>query len=102
MMNTLVSRKCNPLSGSARVPGDKSMSHRALMLGGLAKEETIVSGLLDGEDVMNTADAMRALGARIVLGDDGLWRTFGAGTGNLREPDRVLDMGNSGTSTRLL
>lgn len=98
----LISRKVENFSGTARVPGDKSMSHRALMMGLLAKEETMISGLLDGEDVMDTAAACRALGARITEGDDGLWRVFGAGTGHLKEPDHVLDMGNSGTSTRLL
>jgi 3-phosphoshikimate 1-carboxyvinyltransferase len=98
----LISRKTTSFSGAVRVPGDKSISHRALMLGGLAKEETIISGLLTGEDVLHTGEAMRAFGAKIEAGDDGLWRTFGTGTGKLREPSKVLDMGNSGTSTRLL
>lgn len=98
----LTSRKCGPLSGTARVPGDKSMSHRALMLGALAKGETIISGLLEGEDVFDTAEAMRAMGAKVGKGSDALWRAYGVGTGNLKEPDRVLDMGNSGTSTRLI
>ena len=101
-MHPLSSRKSGPLSGSARVPGDKSMSHRALMFGALAEGETMISGLLEGEDVFNTAAAMRAMGAKIVKGDDGLWRCFGQGVGNLAEPAGVLDMGNSGTSTRLL
>jgi len=98
----LTSRRSGPLSGTARVPGDKSMSHRALMLAGLAQEETIIAGLLEGEDVINTAAAMRALGARIGAGDDGLWRVHGTGEKHLKAPDHVLDMGNSGTSTRLL
>ena len=98
----LISRKVGPLSGTARVPGDKSMSHRALMLGALAKGETMISGLLEGEDVFNTAEAMTAMGARISGGNDGLWRAHGVGTGRLKEPDRILDMGNSGTSTRLI
>lgn len=101
-MTKLVSRKTNRFSGAARVPGDKSMSHRALMLGGICKEETIISGLLEGEDVLRTAEAMRAMGARISRGGDGLWRCFGTGTGHLKSPDRMLDMGNSGTSARLL
>jgi 3-phosphoshikimate 1-carboxyvinyltransferase len=93
---------CGPLIGSARVPGDKSVSHRALILGGLAVGETLIHGLLEGEDVLNTAHAMKALGAKIHRGEDGIWHTFGVGTGHLREPDEILDMGNSGTSTRLL
>lgn len=78
------------------------MSHRSLMLGALAKEETIIHGLLEGEDVLDTAAAMRAMGARIENAQDGTWRIHGVGTGHLQEPDNVLDMGNSGTSTRLL
>lgn len=100
--NALSSRKSGPLSGTVRIPGDKSMSHRALMLGALAEGETMISGLLEGEDVYNTAAAMRAMGATITKGDDGLWRCFGVGLGNLIEPTEVLEMGNSGTSTRLL
>lgn len=98
----LTSHKARTFSGAARIPGDKSMSHRALMLGGLCKEETVISGLLEGEDVLCTAEAMRVMGARIGRGDDGLWRCFGTGTGHLKNPSRVLDMGNSGTSARLL
>ncbi len=93
-------RKSSALTGSVRIPGDKSISHRALMFGALAQGETIVSGLLEAGDVFSTAEALRAMGARVVMGDDGLWRIFG--TGLLNEPDRVIDMGNSGTSTRLL
>ncbi len=91
-----------PLHGNALIPGDKSISHRALMLGLLAEGETIISGLLEGEDVLDTAEACRLLGARISGGRDGLWRVHGAGIGNLKEPAKVIDMGNSGTSTRLL
>lgn len=98
----LMSRKSPTLSGNARVPGDKSMSHRALMFGALAEGETMISGLLEGEDVLHTASAMRAMGAKIRKSDDGLWRCFGQGIGNLTEPTEILDMGNSGTSTRLL
>ncbi|MFN3826497.1 MAG: 3-phosphoshikimate 1-carboxyvinyltransferase [Micavibrio sp.] len=98
----LISRKSGPLSGVTRIPGDKSISHRSLMFGALAEGETIISGLLEGEDVMNTASAMRALGARIIDDSDGLWRVHGIGVGNLKEPEDILDMGNSGTSTRLL
>lgn len=98
----MISSSCSPLEGTIRVPGDKSMSHRALMFGALAEGETMISGLLEGEDVFNTANAMRAMGAKIEKGGDGLWRCFGQGVGNLVEPSCVLDMGNSGTSTRLL
>ena len=99
---SLTSKKCSALRGSVRIPGDKSISHRAIMLGSLAVGETIISGLLEGEDVLATAAAMRAMGAKIEAGDDGLWRVHGVGVGGLHEPDQVLDMGNSGTSTRLL
>lgn len=98
----LISKKADPLSGVTKVPGDKSISHRALMFGALTIGETIISGLLEGEDVINTAEAMKALGAKIEQGNDGLWRTYGVGIGGLQEPDDVLEMGNSGTSTRLL
>lgn len=100
---SLVSHKIDaPLSGTVAVPGDKSMSHRALMLGGLAVGETVISGLLEGEDVLCTAAAMRCLGAEVEKDTGGLWHVYGTGIGGLREPDQVLDMGNSGTSTRLL
>lgn len=98
----LVSRRSGPLSGAIRVPGDKSISHRALMFGALAVGETRIEGLLEGEDVLNTAGALRALGAEIEKGADGIWRTRGRGVGGLAEPSRVLDMGNSGTAARLL
>lgn len=96
------SKKSGSLHGAARIPGDKSISHRALMLGALAVGETIISGLLEGEDVLATAEAMRQLGAKIYQSEDGLWHTYGVGIGGLREPSAVLDMGNSGTSARLL
>ncbi|MBX6323824.1 MAG: 3-phosphoshikimate 1-carboxyvinyltransferase, partial [Rhodospirillaceae bacterium] len=91
-----------PLHGVARVPGDKSISHRALMLGALAVGETVIHGLLEGEDVLRTAAAMRALGAVVEHEDGGLWRVAGRGIGGLREPEDVLDMGNAGTGARLL
>ena len=84
------------------MPGDKSISHRALMLGALAAGETEVGGLLEAEDVLATARVMTQLGAEIERGDDGLWRVQGRGLGGLVEPDDVLDMGNSGTGARLL
>jgi 3-phosphoshikimate 1-carboxyvinyltransferase len=91
-----------PLRGTVRVPGDKSISHRALMLSALAVGESQIEGLLTGEDVLATAAAMRAMGADIVRGDDGVWRVHGVGVGGLLQPESALDMGNSGTSTRLL
>lgn len=98
----LTSSKATPLKGTPTIPGDKSISHRALMFGGMAIGETIIHGLLEGEDVIRTADAMRAMGADITKDDAGIWHCHGVGIGGLQEPDQVLDMGNSGTSTRLL
>ena len=91
-----------PLTGKIRVPGDKSISHRSLMLGALAIGETRVSGLLEGEDVLATAAAMRAMGATINRTEEGTWHINGVGVGGLLQPAGALDMGNSGTSTRLL
>lgn len=91
-----------PLRGTVRVPGDKSISHRAVMLGGLAVGESRIEGLLEGEDVRATAAAMRAFGATVERAADGSWRTWGVGVGGLLQPAHPLDMGNSGTSTRLL
>ncbi|MCC2981348.1 3-phosphoshikimate 1-carboxyvinyltransferase [Sphingomonas sp. IC4-52] len=90
------------LQGRIRVPGDKSISHRALMLSALAVGESRIEGLLEGEDVLATAAAMRAMGATIIRSDDGIWRVHGVGVGGLLQPETALDMGNSGTSTRLL
>ena len=97
----LISRKAPALKGKIRVPGDKSMSHRALMLGAVASGETTVRGLLEAEDVVNTAKAMTALGARAKRGEDGVWRIRGVGVGGLRSPQEPLDFGNSGTGARL-
>ena len=91
-----------PLKGRIRVPGDKSISHRAIMLGALAVGETKVSGLLEGEDVLSTAAALRAMGATIERTGEGNWSIHGVGVGGLLQPQAALDMGNSGTSTRLL
>ncbi|MFW7267409.1 3-phosphoshikimate 1-carboxyvinyltransferase [Gluconacetobacter sp. Hr-1-5] len=91
-----------PLSGAVAVPGDKSISHRALMFAALARGETTITGLLEGEDVLRTAAAMRALGATVTRTAPGTWRVTGRGLGALQEPDDVLDMGNSGTAARLL
>ena len=91
-----------PLRGRMRVPGDKSISHRSIMLGALAVGETRVTGLLEGEDVLATAAAMRAMGATVERVGDGEWRVQGVGVGALLQPEGALEMGNSGTSTRLL
>jgi len=90
------------LRGRVAVPGDKSISHRALMLSALAVGESRIEGLLEGEDVLATAAAMRAMGADIVRGEDGVWTVHGVGVGGLMQPANALEMGNSGTSTRLL
>lgn len=91
-----------PLVGAVRAPGDKSISHRSLMLGAIAVGETVIHGLLEGEDVLHTAAAMRLLGAQADRDSDGVWRVRGVGLGALQEPVQVLDMGNSGTAARLL
>src|SRR5947208_3818660 len=98
----LTARRAGALKGRARVPGDKSISHRALISGALTVGETRISGLLEGEDVINTANAMRALGARVERTGEGAWRVFGVGVGGFRAPDGVLDFGNSGTGCRLV
>jgi 3-phosphoshikimate 1-carboxyvinyltransferase len=84
------------------VPGDKSISHRALILSAMTVGESTVAGLLEGEDVLNTAQAMRDLGARLVRGEDGLWRIHGVGVGGFATPEKPLDFGNSGTGCRLV
>jgi 3-phosphoshikimate 1-carboxyvinyltransferase len=89
------------LKGRVTVPGDKSISHRALMFGALAIGRTRVSGLLESEDVLNTAGAMRAFGASVARQDDGSWWVDGVGLGSLLEPETVIDYGNAGTGVRL-
>jgi 3-phosphoshikimate 1-carboxyvinyltransferase len=98
----LQARKSAGLRGSARVPGDKSISHRALILGALAVGETRITGLLEGEDVLNTAKAMRALGARVVRTGDFAWNVNGVGVAGFAAPGAPLDFGNSGTGCRLV
>ena len=93
---------CGPLKGCIRIPGDKSISHRALMFASLAVGKSEIRGLLEGEDVIATGKAMSAMGANISRGADNVWRVHGVGVGGLLEPEEPLDMGNSGTSTRLL
>jgi 3-phosphoshikimate 1-carboxyvinyltransferase len=93
--------RSGPLTGSLRPPGDKSISHRALMLGALAVGETAVDGLLEGDDVLATAAAMRAFGATVTRSAPGKWRINGLGVGGLLEPAGVIDYGNAGTGVRL-
>ena len=97
----LEARRSGPLSGTAKTPGDKSISHRALILGTLAVGETRIAGLLEADDVLRTAEAMRMLGGHIVKDGAGAWRVHGRGVGGLDEPRDVLDFGNSGTGARL-
>jgi len=101
-LHPLRSRPTGALSGVARVPGDKSVSHRSLMLGAVAVGETVIEGLLEGEDVLRTAEAMRRLGASALRRADGRWHVQGRGIGGLQEPGDVLDLGNAGTGARLL
>jgi 3-phosphoshikimate 1-carboxyvinyltransferase len=98
----LEARTSGPLTGKIRVPGDKSISHRALILGALAVGETRISGLLEGEDVLNTARAMRALGAKVDRTGDFAWSVRGVGVSGFAQPDAPLDFGNSGTGCRLV
>src|SRR5262245_20621743 len=98
----LTARRGGPLAGRARVPGDKSISHRALILGALAVGETRISGLLEGEDVINTARAMRTLGATVRPMGGGDWSVHGLGVGGFAAPAGALDFGNSATGCRLV
>ncbi|MBU6252031.1 MAG: 3-phosphoshikimate 1-carboxyvinyltransferase, partial [Alphaproteobacteria bacterium] len=82
--------RSGPLSGTVRVPGDKSISHRSLMLSALAVGESVIEGLLEGEDVLATAAAMRAMGAQITRGADRVWRVHGVGVGGLLQPESAL------------
>src|SRR5580704_1917195 len=98
----LTASRSGPLKGRVRVPGDKSISHRALILGALAVGETRIGGLLEGEDVLNTAKAVQALGAQVERSGAGEWRVRGVGVGGFAAPAQKLDFGNSGTGCRLM
>jgi len=100
-LTPLTSRQSGPVRGRAWVPGDKSISHRVLILGALTVGETTIGGILEGEDVLHTADVMRTLGARVERTGDQAWRVYGVGIGGFAQPDRTLDFGNSGTGVRL-
>ena len=97
----LTARQGGPIQGRVRVPGDKSISHRSLILGALTVGESTITGLLEGEDVLHTADVMRALGARVERTGDQAWRVNGVGIGGFAQPTGLLDFGNSGTGVRL-
>ncbi len=98
----MTSRKVSGLRGTANVPGDKSISHRSLILGAMSVGETKISGLLEGEDVIDTAKAMRAFGAEVTDLGGGNWSVHGVGVGGFAEPSQVIDCGNSGTGVRLI
>lgn len=98
----MTSRPCGPLKGEANVPGDKSISHRSLILGALAVGETHITGLLEGEDVLDTGKAMQAFGAEVINHGGGEWSVHGVGVGGFAEPDQVINCGNSGTGVRLI
>ncbi|SDK95524.1 3-phosphoshikimate 1-carboxyvinyltransferase [Aliiruegeria lutimaris] len=98
----MTARASGPLTGTAHVPGDKSISHRALILGAMAVGETRITGLLEGEDVLDTAKAMAALGADVNQLGPGEWSVHGVGVGGFSEPEDVIDCGNSGTGVRLI
>jgi 3-phosphoshikimate 1-carboxyvinyltransferase len=98
----MTATRSGPLTGRAEVPGDKSISHRALILGALAVGETKVTGLLEGQDVLDTASAMRAFGAEVIQHGSGSWSVHGVGVGGFSEPADVIDCGNSGTGVRLI
>ena len=98
----MTSYKSGPLTGVAHVPGDKSISHRSLILGAMAIGTTHITGLLEGDDVLDTAKAMRTFGADVKKHDDGSWTVQGVGVGGFAEPTQVIDCGNSGTGVRLI
>jgi 3-phosphoshikimate 1-carboxyvinyltransferase len=98
----MTSRKGGPLRGEAHVPGDKSISHRSLILGALAVGETKITGLLEGQDVLDTGRAMEAFGAQVINHGGGEWSVHGVGVGGFAEPENVIDCGNSGTGVRLI
>ncbi len=98
----MTASRSGPLTGQAFVPGDKSISHRALILGALSVGETHITGLLEGQDVLDTAKAMQAFGAQVERVGTGEWRVHGVGIGGFAEPEGVIDCGNSGTGVRLI
>lgn len=100
-LSPLTARRSGALTGRVRVPGDKSISLRSLILGALAVGETQITGMLEGEDAISTANAMKALGATVERTGERAWRVRGVGVGGFAEPSGALDFGNSGTGCRL-
>ena len=98
----MTSYKGGPLKGIAIVPGDKSVSHRSFILGALSVGYTKISGLLEGQDVLDTGKAMAAFGAKITRTGDQAWSVHGVGVGGFAEPENVIDCGNAGTGVRLI
>lgn len=98
----MIAHKSPPLSGIVTIPGDKSVSHRALILGALSVGETKITGLLEGDDILDTAKAMRAFGAQVERHGDGKWSVYGVGVGGFSEPNNIIDCGNAGTGVRLI
>ena len=98
----MTAARSGPLQGVAEVPGDKSISHRALILGAMAVGETRITGLLEGQDVLDTAKAMRAFGAEVTRHGPGAWSVHGVGVGGFAEPADIIDCGNAGTGVRLI
>lgn len=98
----MIARKSPPLKGVAVVPGDKSVSHRSMILGALSVGETKITGLLEGDDILDTAKAMQAFGAEITRTGEGAWSVHGVGVGGFKEPEQVIDCGNAGTGVRLI
>ena len=98
----MTSRHVGALRGVAEVPGDKSISHRSLILGALSVGETRISGLLEGQDVLDTGKAMQAFGADVIEHGGGEWSVFGVGVGGFAEPEDVINCGNAGTGVRLI
>ena len=101
-LKSIISSKSAALKGTVEIPGDKSISHRALILGAMTIGETVISGVLKSSDVLKTAGAMEMLGVKIIVNPDNTWSIFGVGVGGFAEPDDVIDCGNSGTGIRLI
>ena len=101
-MTSLRSSKSKPIIGEISISGDKSMSHRALMLGSVSIGKTKISGLLESDDVLATANALGQMGINVTKNNNGFWEVDGRGVGGLIKPKNVLDLGNSGTAARLL
>ncbi|GLQ33750.1 3-phosphoshikimate 1-carboxyvinyltransferase [Amylibacter marinus] len=98
----MTGKSSGPLSGTAHIPGDKSVSHRSLILGALAVGETKITGLLEGQDVLDTGKAMASFGATVTRHGEGAWSVHGVGVGGFAEPEDVIDCGNAGTGVRLI